>query len=439
MLRNPFLYGSPVPPENFCNRQSELQVVFSRLMNCEATAIVGEPNIGKTSLLNYFADTRVQAERLGKHVDQYTFVEIDCGILPANDFKPMDFWQIVFERAQESQLLRDLASHYDLLRQNQYSSSELDKFFRLVAGRDNRIILLLDEFDELLNHLSANRSELLSMLRSLATRTKGLTLVAASRLSVAEMNRESRKIKPHGSPFFGFMIPTFLLPFDDDNAKQLVQDALKRAGDAIKFLADDYAFLFSIAGRQPFLLQVAGASLFDAMAEGKTDDARFAAATELFQRRADAHFDDLWHHHLAPNAQRALLLLALAEFTENTGYIGGRSFNLLALGNLEWFEADLRHLRDLGIVESDAAPGAVCWHNENWRIAAGGIVPWLINNVVARTRDAKDFGEWLRDKEFHGMFTSEEAAKLKEIAGSIPKGAMDTAAEFVRSLFKKGV
>jgi hypothetical protein len=32
--------------------------------------------------------------------------------------------------------------------------------------------------------------------------------------------------------------------------------------------------------------------------------------------------------------------------------------------------------------------------------------------------------EWLRDKEFQGLLTREEAAKLKEIASKIPKGAI---------------
>jgi hypothetical protein len=126
-------------------------------------------------------------------------------------------------------------------------------------------------------------------------------------------------------------------------------------------------------------------------------------------------------------------LLALAQYR---GYADQRAFDLRDIGKLDWYAPDLRHLRDLGIVESDAAPGAVRWQNENWRIAAGGIVPWLLDNVVSGTLDAKDFGAWLRDKEFQGMFTREEAAKLKEIASKIPKGVTNAAVEFIKSLFK---
>ena len=46
-------------------------------------------------------------------------------------------------------------------------------------------------------------------------------------------------------------------------------------------------------------------------------------------------------------------------------------------------------------------------------------------------------GARLRDKEFQGLFAREEAAKLKEIAGKVPKGAVNLTVEFVKSLIKK--
>ncbi len=313
------------------------------------------------------------------------------------------------------------------------SAFTLEGLFNLLARQQQRVILLLDEFDTLLCHPKFNNTQFFGALRSFATRTDALAVITASRLSVAQMNRKSQEINPYGSPFFNNSIEVRLLPLARDDAQQLIATTLQRAGNTIAFSPDDYAFLFSLAGQQPFLLQVAGASLYDAIADGKTGDARYADATESFHTRASAHFDDLWHHHLAPNEQRALLLLALAQYR---GYADKRAFDLRDIGKLDWYAPDLRHLRDLGIVESDAAPGAVRWQNENWRIAAGGIVPWLMDNVVSGTRDAKDFGAWLRDKEFQGLFTREEAAKLKEIASKIPKGVASATVEFIKSLFK---
>ena len=46
-----FIYGRSVRPVEFLNRETELRTVFNRMRNCESTAIVGEPHIGKSSLL----------------------------------------------------------------------------------------------------------------------------------------------------------------------------------------------------------------------------------------------------------------------------------------------------------------------------------------------------------------------------------------------------
>ncbi len=46
----PFIYGRPVRPGEFLNREAELHTIFNRLRNCESTTVVGEPHIGKSSL-----------------------------------------------------------------------------------------------------------------------------------------------------------------------------------------------------------------------------------------------------------------------------------------------------------------------------------------------------------------------------------------------------
>ncbi len=428
---NPFLYGKPVPPDRFIGRRDAVRTVFSRLANGESTAIVGEPHIGKSSLLKYIADESVRREWLGKVDEQHSFVDVDCQMFPA-DWKPADFWR---QALQPKQIAADdtLKRQYKIVVQNDFGSFTVDSFFSLLGKNQQRVVLVLDEFDALFNHPNFNRAEFFGALRSLATRTDGLVVIAASRMSISQMNRKSQEINPYGSPFFNNMREVRLLPLSNEEAQQLVQDALQRADSKIKFTADDYAFLTALAGRHPYLLQIAAASLHDELAKGNASETRYADATVAFCERVSAHFEDFWRH-LAAMEQRALFLLALAEYAKFRGHVDGRDFDLRELGRLEWYAPDLRHLRELGIVESDAAPGAVRWQGENWRIAVGGIVPWLMDNVVSGTRDAKDFGEWLRDKEFQGLFTREEAKRIQEIASKIPKGAIGMAAEFVRSL-----
>jgi len=59
---NPFLYGTPVPPSRHIGRRDAVRTLLSRLYNGESTAIVGEPHIGKSSLLRCIADEAVRRE-----------------------------------------------------------------------------------------------------------------------------------------------------------------------------------------------------------------------------------------------------------------------------------------------------------------------------------------------------------------------------------------
>jgi hypothetical protein len=245
------------------------------------------------------------------------------------------------------------------------------------------------------------------------------------------MNRKSHELNPFGSPFFNNSIEVRLLPFARADAQQLIEATLARGDSKIRFASADYDWLFSLAGRQPFLVQVAGASLYDAMANGDVGDTRYANATALFHQRAAAHFSDFWRH-LTDDEKRALFLLALAEYR---GYVDGRSFDMRQLGKLDRFAPELRHLRELGIVEAERAPNAVAWGSENWRVASAGVVTWLMENIVVGFR-SYDFVA-VRGWDFVGPLTRDEIATIREIANKIPQNVIDLAVQFVKSFFKK--
>lgn len=424
---NPFLYGKPVPPAQHVGRRIEIRTLFSRLANGESSAIVGEPHIGKSSLLRYLADENVRREWLGKVSEQQLRIEIDCQLLAAN-FTPNDFWQQVIAKVREI-ADDEVKQQCVIVAQNNFGSFSLEALFKLLAKKERRVVLLIDEFDTLLNHPNFNKAEFFGALRSFATRTDGLAIITASRLSVAQMNRKSQELNPFGSPFFNNAIEVRLLPFERADAQNLIEATLARGDGAIRFSSADYDWLFSLAGRQPFLVQVAGASLYDAIANGDTGDARCINATATFHQRAAAHFADFWRH-LTADEQRALFLLALAEYR---GFVDGHEFDLRQLGKLERYAPELRHLRDLGIVEAERA---VRWNDENWRVASAGVVTWLMENVVAGLREGSEF-DAIKQWEFLGPLTREEIVRLKEIASKIPRGVIEMAAEFVKSLLKR--
>jgi hypothetical protein len=288
--------------------------------------------------------------------------------------------------------------------QNSYGSFTLENLFKLLAKRSWRAVLLIDEFDTLLNHPNFNRAEFLGALRSLATRTDGLVVITASRLTVSKMNRLSLDNNPYGSPFFNNFIEVRLLPLSPVEARQWIETTLQKAGGAIAFSAVDYAKLYALAGRHPFLLQIAAASLYDALAQTPPLANAHDHATQVFNQRAEAHFDDFWRS-LEPSEQRAILVLALAE---NASRATGHNYDARDFGTFDWYEADMRRLCDLGIVEPRVADPA----ESSWAICVGGLIRWLLDNVIAGARYADDFSAWLRSRQQEGLLTREEVNTL---------------------------
>jgi len=89
-----------VRPGEFLNREAELRTVFNRLRNCESTAVVGEPHIGKTSLLLQLADGATRRAYLGD--DARCLVVSSLSLLPVgNDYTPVDFWEEALEPLAE--------------------------------------------------------------------------------------------------------------------------------------------------------------------------------------------------------------------------------------------------------------------------------------------------------------------------------------------------
>ncbi len=269
-------------------------------------------------------------------------------------------------------------------------------------------MLLLDEFDTLLDHTALGQVEFLAALRSMATTTDGLALVTASRLGVAQMNRKSQYRSQSGSPFFNNMIEIRLPHLNHDEAQGLLADTLQVAHDGVTFKPADFALAYSLAGRHPFLLQIAGACLFDAIAEGPTASraALRARAEDLFHRRAAAHFDDYWRTLDEPD-QRSLLILAMLE---QASIVQHKLLEPQQLGALPWFEGELRRLASLYAVESD---------ERGVRLAVGGLRRWAMENIVAGQSYAADFATWLQDKGRQNLLSRQEIARLGELAGQL--------------------
>jgi AAA ATPase domain len=429
-LLNPFLYGKPVPPARFVGRRDAVRTLFSRLYNGESTAIVGEPHIGKSSLLRYVMDDDVRAQWLDNVAPNHFFTEIDCHMLPRSH-TPADFWRQALAALFPAVPDEAVARQWQVVADNQFGSFTLDSLFHLLARSRRRVVLVIDEFDALLNHPNFN-AEFFGALRSMATRTDALAVITASRLSVAAMNRLSHELNPLGSPFFNNITEVRLLPLSPDESRSLIEMTLAETG--VAFTDEDYAFIHDLSSRHPFLMQIAAAGLFDAALDGNTGEARYQAGGRFFHDCAAAYFDDFWRH-LSPTGQIAMMILALGEMK---GRVDGREFNTDDIGRIEWYGPELLHLQDLGMVEKVdqriGIAGLTLWQGAHWRVASRGFAWWAAGNVIAKTRDTVVFDQWLRDKEYQGLLTREQADSVRSLLNSIPKSVVSGVAQMVKSL-----
>jgi hypothetical protein len=362
---NPFRYGNPVPPEHFVGREDVVRTLFSRIHNGESTAIVGQPHSGKSSILRYIADEGVYSRWLGE--PRYAFVEINCHLL-SESYQPADFWKQVLNRAAGANPDPGVQTQLHVVERNDFGSFTLKGLFEVLGRVGIRVVLLIDEFDVLLHHPNFNKAEFFGALRALAIQTDGLAIVTSSRLSVSEMNRRSLAINPLGSPFFNNLIEVRLSSLRPSEIDQLIDQALANAG--VRFTAKERAYIARISGRHPFLVQVACAALFEAVAQGLSSSKRYTEVDRVVQDRAADHFGDVWRH-LENDVRRVMLLLALAELPAKA--------NTSDLGTLDQFETLVSHLSSGGLVEAlqerqAAGVGA------RWRIGAAGFARWMIDH-----------------------------------------------------------
>jgi hypothetical protein len=365
---NPFRYGNPVSPSKFIGRERTIRTLFARIYNGDSTAIVGEPHIGKTSLLHYILDEGVRKTWLGDTAQQFAFIDIDCHMLPAS-YQPARFWSMVLDRVEEAFADATIKKQIEVVRQSDYGSFSIKRLFDLLGQREMRAVVLVDEFDVLLHHINFNSAEFFGALRSLAIQTDGLALLSASRMTVGEMNRRCQEINPFGSPFFNNLIEVRLQPLRPKEVDMLIDQTL--ASSRITFSKEDRTYIVRATGRHPFLVQLAAAALFDVLASPEQIADRYVELESKIQKWAGVHFEDIWHN-LSAELKQVALILALTE-------LGQQSILQSTFNDLTQYDTELHWLADGGLIESTQEGQCVAWQGKRWRIGANCFTHWLAN------------------------------------------------------------
>lgn len=367
---HPFIYGRPVRASEFLNREDELRTIVGRLGNGESTVIVGGSRLGKSSLLLKVAEKSTQQAYLGDSAQELVISMLDLHLIGSN-YTPALFWEEALEPLQE---LDDHQIYFQLYIALNLGNTprSLQKLFRHLGEQGRRLVILLDDFERLLSHANFQEPAFFALLHSLATRSAGLVLLLASRLSVAKMNDFGRQRLGSESPLFNYVIEVKLRPFDEQSIARL----LDQAGKALS--SDERRFIRRVAGRHPFLLQAMAASMV-----ASTGDDRPTRAAERFYRQVTSYFDDLWYR-LDEGTRTAGVILSLVELASRA--LGKK----LAYNRVEEWDAfgiELRRLAELGLAEqveeewSFDREHLFVWRGEQWTVGTQPFAWWVYDVI----------------------------------------------------------
>jgi hypothetical protein len=343
-----------------------------------------------------------------------------------DNYTPSYFWNDATNKLSLSKSKELVALHRRASETN-FGRHELETLFDFMGRNDSQLIILLDEFETLFRRSNFKDSSFFALMRSLASRTGGLSIVIATRLPLAKINEDGKLFLDLGSPFFNYMIEDHLKPFDDGEIGTLLERA------EIPFSNFEKQFIRSVAGRNPFLLQ----ALAQTVIENRGDD-KLQYAAERFYERVSSHYDDLWQN-LTDKERTVALILALVDLK---GYAAGKNYSYGEIENTAEFDTELKRLEDYGLAERTKngtridVEHALIWRGEPWTITGKGFTWWARDYIVAQNRPIPSFESWLEKKERKLLLTNEMWQQLTASLKSLPEWATRGVSGLAEALLK---
>lgn len=399
MRHYPFIHGRPLSPNELIGRQSHIKKILSRLLKRQSTAVVGAPHMGKTSLCNFISDEGQRRTLLGEEANRFIFAYIDAQILMGSGVTQADFWRYVLqplERYISQTPMPQITELYELAQQNGFGNFVLSSLFTELGQAELCYVIVLDEFDVLLHHPVLNSAEFFGGLRSLSSTTKGLVLITSSRRHVADMNRLTQVMNPHGSPFFN----TFTEVKLGILAQRDIQILFSQASDILTDV--DRQFIQSLVGGHPFLLQMAAEAICEAYEETSTADYQSAARSTY--QNAMTHFEDTWRNW-SSGLRHAFIFVSLLE-TVNLMQASLPNYEAI-LQSLSHLNPQISELAEEGILEREA--------DNQIRVLQKIFSWWLVEQLI---RHEHSLGKWIQQQELDGVIHNQEIEQLEQAVNS---------------------
>ncbi|MFN8401965.1 MAG: hypothetical protein U0V48_00160 [Anaerolineales bacterium] len=157
-------------------------------------------------MINYVMHSNVRREAFGDAFQHDLLRVLDAHMLRSVRSQT-EFWEQALKPLEESLTKQSVVTFpcvtYAAAIENKFGTFVLEQLFAVFKENKIRLILFLDEFDDLLSHPVLNSAEFYGSLRSLASRSLGLVLVlgSAARRFPEQLNVKTQEINPHGSPY----------------------------------------------------------------------------------------------------------------------------------------------------------------------------------------------------------------------------------------------
>lgn len=420
-MKNPFNYGNPVSDLALIGRQREIRRIASRLNTGQSVAIIAEPRMGKTSMLEYVKSPKTRGELFeGQDLNKLFFVYLDAQALGEN-FNQSDFWQYILAPLEDilETLDSGIRQAYTTCQESGFTTFNLERMLAHMQAEQIKIIILLDQFENILYLSGLNKSEFYGGLRALVSRYSGaITLLITSRMPLSSLNQRTQEFSRTGSPYFNFIQEMILPPF----SQKAVDELLSRADP--KFSGAEKQYIRSLAGGHPFFLQCACSSLWESYAEKQRSKERLKYTAKQLYTAAELVMSNTWQMW-SPELRKVFAIVALDEMPL---LLGETEFDLIALRKtLKNYEPELRYLNGFGFIQADAELPS------GWRTSAQVTLWWLADILVLALRNNDELGKFLSEEQWEGLFAKGEKNQLLKSVQQLGELAKLGAESFIKA------